>query len=151
MQLADVLLSADRFDDAVSQCQKLPFDNIWRNEFLGRARLAQGRIAEATSILAGTTNNWGYLAYAYAKAGRREEAEKLMAEGPMLYRNRRGAFQFSLAFAGFADKDRTIEQLERLVGVGPVRIGFTLNSPEFAFVRDDTRVKALRKKVGLPE
>jgi hypothetical protein len=27
----------------------------------------------------------GYLAYAYAQAGRREEAEKLMAEGPMLY------------------------------------------------------------------
>src|SRR5215472_3379472 len=151
MQLADVLLSAGRFDDAVSQCQQLPFDNIWRNEFLGRARLAQVRIAEATSILAGTSNNWGYLAYAYAKAGRREEAEKLMAEGPMLYPNRRGAFQFALAFAGFEDKDRTIERLERWVGVGPVRMGFTLNSPEFAFLRGDPRVKALRNQLGLPE
>ena len=74
-----------------------------------------------------------------------------MAEAPLLYRDRRGAFQFALAFAGFGDKDRTIEQLERLAGVGPVRIGFTLNSPEFAFVRADPRVKALRKKVGLPE
>jgi hypothetical protein len=36
-------------------------------------------------------------------------------------------------------------------GVGPARMGFTLNSPEFAFVRGDPRVKALRQKVGLPE
>jgi hypothetical protein len=49
------------------------------------------------------------------------------------------------------DKDRTIERLERGAGVGPVRIGFTLAMPEFAFVRADPRVKALRKKVGLPE
>jgi hypothetical protein len=49
------------------------------------------------------------------------------------------------------DKDRTIDQLERWAGVGPVRIGLTLTAPEFAFVRGDPRVKALRKKVGLPE
>ena len=58
-----------------------------------------------------------------------------------------------LAFAGLGDKDRTIEQLERwatIRRVGPVRFGFTLNRPEFAFVRDDPRVKALRKNVGLP-
>ncbi len=44
-----------------------------------------------------------------------------------------------------------MDALERIVGMGPVRIGFTLNAPEFAFVRGDPRVKALRKKVGLPE
>src|SRR5262249_7853728 len=55
------------------------------------------------------------------------------------------------AYAGFRDKDRAMEQLERAADVGPVRIGFTLNSLEFAFVRDDPRAKALRKKVGLPE
>jgi hypothetical protein len=41
--------------------------------------------------------------------------------------------------------------LERWAGVGPVQLGYTLISPEFAFVRADPRVKALRKKVGLPE
>jgi hypothetical protein len=38
-----------------------------------------------------------------------------------------------------------------MAGAGPVRMGFTLTAPEFAFVRADPRVKALRKKVGLPE
>ena len=42
-------------------------------------------------------------------------------------------------------------RLERLALAGPVRLGFTLNSPEFAFVRGDPRLKTLREKVGLPE
>ncbi len=56
-----------------------------------------------------------------------------------------------MAFAGFGDRDHTIERLERLARVGPVRLGFTLNSPEFAFVRTDPRLKTLREKMGLPE
>jgi TolB-like protein/Flp pilus assembly protein TadD len=151
-ELADALLSAGRFKEAARQCEKLPADSVWKNECLGRARVAQGRIAEAVPLLAASpTFNWGYLAYAYARAGRRAEAEKLMDEGPKLYPNRRGAFQFALAYAGFGDKDQTIGRLERMVGVGAVRIGYTLNSPEFAFVRGDPRVKALCKQVGLPE
>lgn len=102
-------------------------------------------------MLAGSrTDNWGYLAYAYARAGRRAEVEKLIVEAPILYPKRRGPFQLALAFAGFGDRDRAVEQLERMAGVGPVRHGFTLNSPEFAFVRSDPFVKALRRSVGLP-
>jgi hypothetical protein len=74
-----------------------------------------------------------------------------MTEAPALYPDRRGAFQFALAFAGLGDRDRTREQLEHLARVGPVRMGFTLNSPEFAFLRTDPRIKALRNRLGLPE
>jgi len=127
-------------------------DAIRRKECLGRARLGQGRAAEAIQILAfSPTRNWGYLAIAYSRAGRRAEAEKLMAEAPALDPDRRGDFQFALAFAGLRDRDRTLERLERLARVGPVRMGFTLNSPEFAFLRGDPRVKALRNRLGLPE
>lgn len=150
--LAVVLLSAGRFDEAANQCEQMPADAVYRNECLGRARLSQGRSGEAILILANSrVNNWGYLANAYARAGRRAEAERLMTEAPALYPDRRGPYQFALVFAGFGDKDRTLEQLERFAGVGPVRIGTNLNSPEFAFLRGDPRTKALRKKVGLPE
>jgi TolB-like protein len=148
--LADALLSASRFDEAASQCEKLAADFVFTSDCLGRARLGQGRTAEAIRVLA-TANSWGYLAYAYGRTGRRDDVERLMVEAPLLHPNRRGPFQRALAFAGLGDKNRTIEQLESWTGVGPVRIGFTLNSPEFAFVRGDARVKALRKKVGLPE
>ncbi|HLK64005.1 MAG TPA: tetratricopeptide repeat protein [Bryobacteraceae bacterium] len=151
-ELASVLLSAGRFDEAAHQCELIPADTLYRNECLGRTWLCQGRTADAIRALSNSpTNNWGYLANAYAKAGRRAEAEKLMTEAPALYPDRRGAFQFALAFAGFGDKDRTLERLERLARVGPVRIGYTLNSPEFAFLRGDPRTKALRKRMGLPE
>ena len=74
-----------------------------------------------------------------------------MAEAPILHPNRGGPFQFALAYAGFEDRDRAIEQLQRMAGVGPVRMGYTLNRPEFAFMRSDPRVKLLRKNLGLPE
>jgi len=38
-----------------------------------------------------------------------------------------------------------------MANLGPVLLGRDLTYPEFALVRGDPRVKALRKKVGLPE
>jgi serine/threonine-protein kinase len=151
-ELAEMLLSAGQYNRAAQYCEQLPPEMDSGSECLGRARLAQGRTADAIQVLASSaTNNWGYLAYAYAKAGQREKAEMLMAAAPMRYPNQHGPFQYALVFAGFEDKDRTIEQLQRWTGVGPVRMGFTLNGPEFEFLRGDLRVKALRKQVGLPE
>ena len=86
-----------------------------------------------------------YLGYAYARAGRRAEAEKLAVEVAP------NASSEALIFAGLGDKDRTLEALDRVAGLGAVRVGQALNSPEFALLRGDPRVKVLRKKVGLPE
>jgi TolB-like protein/Flp pilus assembly protein TadD len=152
LHLAVTLLAAGRYDEAASQCEKMSSDHQDKSECLGRAKMDQGRIGEAIPILAvSPAHNWGYLAYAYARAGRRAEAEKLMTEAPALYPDRRGPFQFALAFAGLGDKDHTIDQLERLADLGPVRLGRELICPEFALVRNDSRVKVLRKKIGLPE
>ena len=151
-QLAFTLISAGKFDEAASQCEKVSAEYPLRNQCLGRALMGQGRVGEAIPFLATSeVNNWGFLAYAYARMGRRVEAQKLMAEAPMRYPDRRGPFQFALAFAGLGDKDRTIEQLALMAGAGPVRLGRDLTFPEFALVRGDARVKALRKKIGLPE
>jgi len=54
-------------------------------------------------------------------------------------------------FVALGDKDRAFEALERAIPWGPVRIGRDLNYPAFAALRGDPRVKALRKKLGLPE
>jgi TolB-like protein len=148
--LAATLISAGRYDEAANQCENLPADFVFASECLGRARLGQGRTAEALKVLA-TANSWGYLAYAYEKTGRPNDAEKLAAEAPLAHPHTHGHFQYALVYAGMNDKGRTIDQFEQWAAVGPVRIGFTLTQPEFAFVRADPRMKALRKKVGLPE
>lgn len=148
--LAATLISAGRYDEAANQCENLPADFVYTSDCLGRARLGQGRTAVALKVLA-TANSWGYLAYAYEKTGWLNDAEKLAAEAPFAHPHTHGHFQYALVYAGMNDKDRTIDQLEQWAAVGPVRIGFTLTQPEFAFLRADPRVKALRKKVGLPE
>jgi hypothetical protein len=38
-----------------------------------------------------------------------------------------------------------------MTNLGALRLGRTLYYPELALVRGDPRLKALRKKVGLPE
>ena len=134
------------------ECEQASAEHEARNECLGRARTQQGKLGDALPLLTDSpTKNWGYLAYAYGKAGRRTDAEKLMADGPMLYQHRGGPNQYALAFAGLGEKDQTIAQLERMATLGPVLLGRDLTYPEFALVRGDPRVKALRKRVGLPE
>lgn len=132
------LLSAGRFEEAAGHCEKGE-----NKRCLGRARLGQGRIDEAIQIFA--TGEKQYVGYAYGRAGRRQEAENFAAAAAP------NAFTQALTFAGLGDKDRTLEALDRLAVNGAVRVGRGLHSPEFALLRGDPRVKALRRKVGLPE
>ena len=58
----------------------------------------------------------------------------------------------ALTFAGMGDKDRVFAAAERITPLGPVRMGRdVIYLPEFAVLRGDARMRALRKKVGLPE
>jgi TolB-like protein len=146
--LAFVLTSAGRYDEAADQCRMLPQDDPPVIRCLARARLGQGKIDEAIQLLArvrGASPNEGFLGYAYARSGRREEAESLEAANA-------GSPQILvLIYAGLGDKDRTFEALERMAPEGPGRIGQYLTYPELSLLRGDPRLKTLRKKVGLPE
>ncbi|HKE29054.1 MAG TPA: tetratricopeptide repeat protein [Bryobacteraceae bacterium] len=144
--LAYGLTLKGRYDEAASHCEKLPGDYLAKPECLGRALLGQGKITEALQVLAPLCcrGNRGYLGYAYARAARREDAQKLLAA---LSPN---PFNEALVYAGLRDKEKTIEALDRMEILGPLRIGRTLTFPEFAFVRDDPRIKDVRKAVGLP-
>ena len=152
--LAYALHASNRYEEAAAMCGKLPADDPDRSWCLGRARLGQGRIGEAIRILEPAFNRGvtagsqirGELGYAYGRAGRREDAEKLMAATPSI-----NPFNQALIFAGLGDKDGIFEALDRAASAGPFRIGRALAFPEFAMLRGDPRVKALRKKVGLPE
>jgi TolB-like protein len=144
--LAFGLMLQRRYGEAASHCEKLPSDYRDRPSCVGRALLAQGRTTEAIQVMGELCcrGNRGYLGYAYARAGRTEEAQKLLAK---LAPN---PFNEALVYAGLGDKQRTLEALDRMAILGPVRVGRELAFPEFAFVRDDPRIDALRKRVGLP-
>jgi len=134
-----LLISAGRYQEAAGHCQRS--SNV--AECQGRVFLAEGRIDDAIESLASAPNT-RYLGYAYGRAGRREEVEKLAAVS-------HGALQQVLIYAGLGDRDGTFHALDRMTELGPVRVGLTLTLPELSFLRGDPRVKALRKKAGLPE
>ena len=149
--LANALMAAGRFDEAAAYCLGLPANFPGRGEWLGRVRLGQGRVQEAIQIFENEIHRGGdfdstlrgFLGYAYGRAGRRDEAEKIAAETSEPYNQ-------ALTFAGIGDKERTLQALERMAVLGPVRLGRDLTYPEFDLVRGDPRLKVLRKKVGLP-
>ena len=149
--LANALMAARRFDEAAAYCLSLPDDFTGKYEWLGRVRLGQGRVQEAIQIFENELQRGvdydlsfrGFLGYAYGRAGRRDEAEKMAAQSSEPYGQ-------ALAFAGIGDKKRTIQALERMSVLGPVRLGRDLTYPEFDLVRGDPRLKVLRKKMGLP-
>jgi TolB-like protein/Flp pilus assembly protein TadD len=145
--LVNALIANGRFDDAARECEALPADLGTRGQWLGRAWLGQGKVREAIAILEDEDKRGaavrGYLGYAYGRAGRREAAEKVAAAAD--------AYSQALTYAGMRDRDRTVGALERMAVLGPVRLGRNLTYPEFALVREDARVKALRKRVGLPK
>jgi hypothetical protein len=85
------------------------------------------------------------LGIAYARAGRRADAERIAG-----IQQRRPVWQ-AMIFATLGDKDRAIEALDRAIPMGPVRIGRNLYYPEFLPLRSDPRLKILRKKIALPE
>ncbi len=134
----DVLISAGRYKEASAHCVK----SSDFAECQGRVLLAEGRIDDAIKILTSAPNT-RYLGYAYGRMGLRREVEELAAVSP-------GALQQVLIYAGLGDRDGTINALQRVVDLGPVRVGLTLTLPELSFIRDDPRVKALREKAGLP-
>jgi hypothetical protein len=87
----------------------------------------------------------GLLGCTYARAGRRRDAEELAAASSF------NPFNQVQIFACLGDKDRTLEALDRAAAAGPVRMSWVLTSPEYALLRGDHRLKALRQRVGLPE
>jgi TolB-like protein len=147
--LGDALADAGRNEEATGACEKLPPSAAQRDEFILGARVRQGRAGEVIQIYERdpAKRRSGYaLGCAYAHAGRREEAEKVFTATKDI--------SHALILACLGDKDRVFESLDRDAVVGPIRMGVVLNrvdreSP--GLLRGDPRLKALRKKVGLPE
>jgi TolB-like protein len=158
-ELAYVLMSSHLYDEAAAQCERLPEDcHCWpaprervRYECLGRARIGQGRVQEGMQILAAGIAKGvpigapvrGYLAYAYGLLGRRADAQEIIDAA---WRN---PYHQAIGYIGIGDKDQAIEALRRMAASGPVRMGLALAVPELDSIRNDPRIKALRKEVGL--
>jgi serine/threonine-protein kinase len=146
--LAWVLISARQYDEAAAHAERsLSLGGpTTAKQFLARARFFQARTQEAIEMLQHMGRpGEGPLGYAYARTGRREEAEKLAAANAD-WPNRQ-----VLIYAGLGDKDRAFQALEGMVTARDERTRWYLTYPELDIVQGDPRLKTIRKEVGLPD
>jgi Flp pilus assembly protein TadD len=146
--LRDALADLGRDDEVVRECEKLPPEEINREACFAGALERQGRASEVIRIYEAdpATGDPTALGCAYARVGRREEAERMASRV-------RGGEGGAEIFACLGDKDRVFEALDRAAALGPIRIGWFLlrvDRENRGLLRGDPRLQALRKKVGLP-
>jgi TolB-like protein/DNA-binding winged helix-turn-helix (wHTH) protein len=148
--LDHVLMSAGRYDEVLDNCNHIllihPNDN-GAEQLLARVMLQKGRLNEATAIFekqdqAGIGSP-GFLGYAYAKAGRSDDAEKVAARYP------KWPWVQVFVYAGLGDKDRAFAALEKMAAMHDPRVGGYLTYPELALLRGDPRLTAFRQKLGM--
>ena len=145
---AHVLIDAGRYHDAIENClwirqhdPAFPYVDVW----LGRALYFTSKFDEAEAALQRAGPQYfGYLGYMLAASGRREEALALAAKHPD------SPSRTMLIYAGLGDKDRAFEGLTQTAEINWWRAATWMHRPEMVLLRDDPRMPALRKKLGLP-
>jgi serine/threonine-protein kinase len=148
-EIAEVHFTVGRYDEAIDLLQRVRAVDpqlVDAGVVLARALACRGRVEEAVALYE-TLPAQGpphYRAYAYIKAGRRADAEKLALQ------NAEYPYRAAIIYAALGDRDRAFEALDRTAGREPQRVPLLLTWPEMASLRDDPRFTLLKKRFGLP-
>ncbi len=153
--LGDTFFYAGQFDQAVAQHRKtllLDADFAQAHLYLGRALEQEGKLQDAVAEFrkAGKgPHALGDLARAYALAGKRADATKLLNE--LLDLSKRGAsleVDMALVHLALGDRDQTFQYLEKAYkersGLNDLKV-----DPRFGSLRKDARFQDLLVRLGL--
>jgi tetratricopeptide (TPR) repeat protein len=144
-----VLLSEGKCDEVLESSHAIlasnPNDGL-AQQIYGRALMQKGRVDEAVPVLekAGKGSE-SWLGYAYAKQGRRADAEQIASQ------HKDWPWTQAIVNAGLGDKEGTVAGLQGMAAIKDSRFGMYPQYPELALVRGDPRITEMRKALGLPE
>ena len=161
-QLGTSLLYARRYDEAIAEEKKvleMDANFVPAHWDLGWCYTKKGMYDEAIAEFQKTEalNNGGFykrpgLAYALAKSGRRNEAQKILEE--MKERQKREHVDpgdFAIIHAALGDKDEAFADLEKGRQENSPWIGYLKVDPALDDLRDDPRFQDLLRRVGPPK
>jgi TolB-like protein/tetratricopeptide (TPR) repeat protein len=155
-----ILFQSHRYDDAIRESQSvlaIQPDNAVNLMDLGFALIADNRPAEAIPVLEkalslspGSPAVTGILIRAYAHAGRRSDALRLLAD---LKRRRKAGYipaaAFVNAYLGLGDNEQAFYWLEQAYKEQSNILQFLKTHPYFDPIRGDPRFAELVRRVGL--
>jgi TolB-like protein/Flp pilus assembly protein TadD len=138
-------------------------NNAHAHILLGEAYVAKGMPAEGVAemqkgmaldaTLAKTPERWDrypLLAYAYAAAGRRDEALKILVQQQRLAKQRYvSPYNFAIIYTGLGDKDLAFEWLTKCVEEQTMIIFQLTSRPLFDPLRSDPRYADLLRRMNL--
>ncbi len=148
VMLSFVLLESGAYEEARKLAGDVYLSNpssLFAGQNYCRALLLQGHSEEAIKILQTLgPQSLAVLGYAYAKVGRRNDAEAIAAsDDPAILRHR------VLIYSGLGDSDRTMQALKDDSAVHDGLVDVYPSYPELAWLRDDPRMKSFRQSRGL--
>ena len=159
-KMAFIFFHAHRYDDAIRESRSalaVQPDNALTLMDLGFELIADGKPAEAIPVLErartlspGSPAVTGVLVRAYAHAGRRDDAMRLLAE--LKVRETEGyvpAAAFVNAYLGLDDKEQAFHWLEEAFKEQSNILQFLKTHPYFDPIRGDPRFSDLVHRVGL--
>ena len=156
--LGDHLLAAGRYEEAENEYRSIleyDPDFAYAHSRVGLALLKQARYEEAITeiqkaishdIISSTVD----LIYGYSLMGRKDDAERLLAE--LEGRARKefvSNFKLAQAYAAADLKDRAIEYLERAAAERSNELAQNINEPHLDRLHSDPRFQKLLTKIGI--
>jgi len=144
-----VLLIANRDEEVIANSRRILSVNpedYFAQQVSARAWVQKGNLEEGISTFEKLgVGSESFLGYAYAKRGRRSEAERIASQ------HRDWPWMQALVYAGLNDKGKALEGLRNMVTSKDPRAATYLLYPEFSFLRGDQRLRDIRKALELPE
>jgi TolB-like protein/DNA-binding winged helix-turn-helix (wHTH) protein/Flp pilus assembly protein TadD len=143
-----ILLSERKYDEVLANCRPILAanpDDRFTMQIYARALMQKGRVAEAIPILENAgKGSESFLGYAYAKDGRRADAEQIAAQ------HKDWPWMQAIVSAGLGDKEGTLAGLQGMAAIKDSRFGMYPQYPELALVLGDPRLTEMRKALSLP-
>jgi serine/threonine-protein kinase len=159
LNLGFALFFSRQYNQAVEQLKnalEMDPNNVISHEMLGLTYSAMGKyneaIAEYKECLRLADKLPGaecYLVYALAKAGQRDEAEKVLKHLETT-KDYVSPAELAIAYAGLGQKEQALSSLERAYTAHDLQMQFLGADPHYDSLRFEPRFQELIRKVGLP-
>jgi DNA-binding winged helix-turn-helix (wHTH) protein/TolB-like protein/Tfp pilus assembly protein PilF len=159
IHLGWIYYMAGRYDEAIVHCQKLlavdaGFFPVYR--YLGLSYEQKGQYKEAIAAfergikLSGSPLLVALLGHAYAAAGNRHEAERVLNELQEMAGQRYvSPYTVAAIYVGLQDRERAFDWLERAIAERDIWLMNLRVDPVFKELRADRRFKAILLRLGL--